>query len=96
MTLNPNNNFESTSYINASPITYTLKQNHDLSFIIAQSPLKHTINTFWQMVWENNVTVVAMLTKLKVRNTSTKYKGDAHQFSKIFTNPSPAPRPRAL
>eukprot|EP00111_Clytia_hemisphaerica_P011644 TCONS_00034216-protein len=65
ITLNPNNNFEAVDYINASNIQYTLKEKHLLSFIVAQSPLKHTTNAFWQMVWEQNVTVIAMLSKLK-------------------------------
>ena len=64
--LNANNNFEATSYINASPIHITVKETHQLAFIVAQSPLRHTVNTFWQMVWESDVTVIAMLSKLKV------------------------------
>lgn len=63
--LNASNNFEATSYINATPIQMTIKDKHNMSFIVTQSPLKHTVNTFWQMVWEQNVTVIAMLSKLK-------------------------------
>jgi len=81
--LNANNNFEATSYINASPIHVTVKETHQLSFIVSQSPLKHTVNTFWQMVWESDVTVITMLSKLKVifLNTITIFL----TFEKLLT-----------
>ena len=41
------------------------------SYIVAQGPLEHTCTDFWQMIWEQNVRFVLMLTNEEVRlNTS--------------------------
>ena len=34
-----------------------------LTFVVAQSPLKETVNNFWQMIWEKNICVIAMISK---------------------------------
>ena len=52
--------FKTNDYINASWIKSAGQQ----SFIAAQGPLSHTVPQFWQMIAENNVTVIMTLTKL--------------------------------
>ncbi|XP_040184635.1 receptor-type tyrosine-protein phosphatase beta-like [Rana temporaria] len=47
----------SNGYINAS---YIPGQKFKKEFIAAQSPLRETVNDFWKMIWEQNVTTVIM------------------------------------
>ena len=54
------NNTESSDYINASHVVYIVKDKN-YHFIAAQSPMAHTCTNFWQMVWEQDVRVIAML-----------------------------------
>ena len=54
------NNTESSDYINASHVVYIVK-NQNYHFIAAQSPMAHTCTNFWQMIWEQDVRVIAML-----------------------------------
>ncbi|XP_053316788.1 tyrosine-protein phosphatase non-receptor type 14 [Spea bombifrons] len=49
-----------TGYINASHIKVTVGKE-DLHYIATQSPLPHTFHEFWQMVWEQGVNVIAMM-----------------------------------
>ncbi|XP_012940098.1 tyrosine-protein phosphatase non-receptor type 21 [Aplysia californica] len=51
-------------YINASHIKLTANENKWL-FIATQAPLENTAVDFWQMVWENQVDVLAMLTQFQ-------------------------------
>jgi len=34
----------------------------ELCYIATQAPLSHTVGDFWQMIWQQGVSVVAMLT----------------------------------
>ncbi|XP_022313821.2 tyrosine-protein phosphatase non-receptor type 13-like isoform X2 [Crassostrea virginica] len=62
------------SYINASHILMNVGEM-EAHYIAAQGPLPHTSDHFWQMIWEQNVSVVAMLT-LDVENGKVK----CHQY----------------
>ncbi|XP_043912687.1 tyrosine-protein phosphatase non-receptor type 13-like [Protopterus annectens] len=53
---------EGKDYINASYITMPVGFE-DYHYISTQGPLPGTINDFWEMVWENNVSVIAMMTQ---------------------------------
>ena len=55
----------SSEYINANYITPTLpKQCESIRFISTQAPTTTTFETFWRMIWEHEVPVVLMLTKI--------------------------------
>ncbi|XP_062862794.1 protein tyrosine phosphatase receptor type Eb [Trichomycterus rosablanca] len=55
---------EFTDYINASFIDGYRQKDY---FIATQGPLSHTVQDFWQMVWEWKCHSVVMLTELKER-----------------------------
>ena len=50
------------------------------AFIVAQSPLKETVNDFWKMIWEQNCYSVVMLTPLKEEE---KVRQLTHIYSEI-------------
>ncbi|PWA16303.1 hypothetical protein CCH79_00004741 [Gambusia affinis] len=50
-----------TGYINASHVKVTIG-GQTWSYIAAQGPLSHTCADFWQMVWEEDVSIIAMVT----------------------------------
>uniref|UniRef100_A0A8C5AKU7 Tyrosine-protein phosphatase non-receptor type n=1 Tax=Gadus morhua TaxID=8049 RepID=A0A8C5AKU7_GADMO len=50
-----------TGYINASHIRVTVS-GHEWSYIASQGPLSNTCQDFWQMVWEQGVSIIAMVT----------------------------------
>ncbi|XP_068806305.1 FERM and PDZ domain-containing protein 2 isoform X2 [Struthio camelus] len=53
---------ENNGYINASYIRMKVGEEEHF-YIITQGPLPSTIPDFWQMVWENESDVIAMMTK---------------------------------
>ncbi|XP_062435943.1 tyrosine-protein phosphatase non-receptor type 20 [Rhea pennata] len=53
---------ENNGYINASYIRMKVGEEEHF-YIITQGPLPSTIADFWQMVWENESDVIAMMTK---------------------------------
>ncbi|XP_047466810.1 tyrosine-protein phosphatase non-receptor type 21 isoform X2 [Mugil cephalus] len=50
-----------TGYINASHIKITVG-GQEWSYIATQGPMSNTCSDFWQMVWEQGVSIIAMVT----------------------------------
>ncbi|XP_072772393.1 tyrosine-protein phosphatase non-receptor type 14-like [Nerophis lumbriciformis] len=55
------NKENNTGYINASHIKVTIR-GEEWTYIATQGPLANTCADFWQMVWEQGVSVIAMVT----------------------------------
>nr|XP_022306912.1 receptor-type tyrosine-protein phosphatase T-like [Crassostrea virginica] len=62
----------STDYINANYINGT---DTEKQYIASQGPKQNTLNDFWAMIWQENVTQIVMLTNLKegVKLKCTQY-----------------------
>ncbi|KAM8833924.1 tyrosine-protein phosphatase non-receptor type 21 isoform 1-T1 [Synchiropus picturatus] len=50
-----------TGYINASHIKITVA-GQDWNYIATQGPLSNTCQDFWQLVWEQGISIIAMVT----------------------------------
>ncbi|CAF1114162.1 unnamed protein product, partial [Didymodactylos carnosus] len=57
-----------SSYINANYIHGY--DNEQRAFIATQGPMSNTIIDFWRMIWQENVPVIVMITKLFEKNKS--------------------------
>jgi protein tyrosine phosphatase len=64
---------KNSGYINANWVKKD-KFNIDIDYIVTQGPLKETTDHFWEMVLENKVPVILMLTKLKESNREKCFK----------------------
>ncbi|XP_075467515.1 receptor-type tyrosine-protein phosphatase S isoform X2 [Ascaphus truei] len=73
--LQPIRGVEGSDYVNASFIDGYRQQK---AYIATQGPLAETTEDFWRMLWENNSTIVVMLTKLRemgrVRETTLRLR----------------------
>ena len=88
-----------SGYINASNVNLKLKDK-SVNYIAGQGPLEETVNAFWQMVWEQNIHVIAMLTGIEeggkhkcysywpqTRGPKNKLKfGDYEVYTKLCQN----------
>lgn len=72
-----------SDYINAN---FVIGYKERKKFICAQGPMDSTINDFWQMVWEQHLEIIVMLTNLEEYNKTKCAKywpdkvGDQVQF----------------
>ncbi|XP_054837480.1 tyrosine-protein phosphatase non-receptor type 14 isoform X2 [Eublepharis macularius] len=62
-----------TGYINASHIKVTVG-GEEWHYIATQGPLPHTCHDFWQMVWEEGVNVIAMVTAEEERGRTKSHR----------------------
>lgn len=62
---------EGSDYINANWIDGYRQRK---AYIATQSPLQHTTNEFWRMLWETESSVIVMLTKLKELRVEKSYE----------------------
>ena len=53
-----------SQFINAS---YVRGYNHEVAFIATQGPKKETVDAFWRMVWQENSSLIVMLTGKRER-----------------------------
>ncbi|VDM45879.1 unnamed protein product [Toxocara canis] len=56
---------DQSDYINASPLSLPLAKRN---YILTQGPLSSTCGDFWQMVWEQECTLIVMLNKVVEKN----------------------------
>ncbi|XP_062132139.1 receptor-type tyrosine-protein phosphatase kappa isoform X1 [Drosophila sulfurigaster albostrigata] len=49
-----------SDYVNASYVDSLLKPN---AYIVTQGPVEETVNAYWRMVWQENISAIVMLTK---------------------------------
>ena len=42
-------------------------------YIVSQGPLEGTTGDFWQMIWEQDIQLILMLTNERVRDNNTQY-----------------------
>ncbi|XP_072403590.1 tyrosine-protein phosphatase non-receptor type 13 isoform X2 [Chiloscyllium punctatum] len=77
---------EEHGYINASFIKIPVDK-HDYTYIACQGPLPHTLADFWQMVWEQESNIIAMMT-LEVEGGKVKCQRywPEHQGKSIIIN----------
>lgn len=61
---------DGSDYINASYINGQIPGS-DKAYICTQGPTKNTVDDFWRMIWEQNTSVIVMLTK-EIENTKPK------------------------
>lgn len=59
--LSPSSSKDQSYYINAS---FIQGYDHSLAFVVAQDPMENTMNEFWWMIVEQNVTTLVMLAEL--------------------------------
>uniref|UniRef100_A0A674N3X7 Tyrosine-protein phosphatase non-receptor type n=1 Tax=Takifugu rubripes TaxID=31033 RepID=A0A674N3X7_TAKRU len=62
-----------TGYINASHVKLTAG-GQEWNYIASQGPLSNTCQDFWQMVWEQGVSIIAMVTAEEERGREKSFR----------------------
>jgi len=75
-------NDENNDYINANWCSYN---GNSKEYICAQGPMENTVEDYWRMIFENNVFIVIMLTRLREddREKCFKYWPDENDVEKF-------------
>ena len=79
---------DGNDYINASHVFYDTGQAV-FKYIVAQGPKENTSGDFWQMVWENQVRIIAMVTTLVEKGRLGGEGGQTCQGSISFVQRPP-------
>lgn len=58
---------DQSDYINASPLSVPQAKRN---YVLTQGPLSSTCNDFWQMVWEQESTLIVMLNRVIEKNSA--------------------------
>ncbi|XP_044729412.1 phosphatidylinositol phosphatase PTPRQ [Chrysoperla carnea] len=74
---------EFSDYINAS---YIKGYSSDVEYIATQGPKEETIDDFWQMVYENDVKQIVMVTNLTEKGKSKCYKYYPEELDPVTCN----------
>ena len=73
-------------YINASYVNMPLPgENETLRYIAAQGPLPHTVEDFWTLVWQQDVSLIVMVTAESERglNKCHRYWPDIGEIVRV-------------
>jgi len=73
---------EGSDYINANRLT-----DGFTNYISCQAPLSSTFGDFWRMVWEQDVSVIVMLTKIQENGQTKADKYWPSDIGEVFTFP---------
>lgn len=83
--LKPVEGKEGSTYINAN---FVFDEKNRQSYVCCQAPLSSTMGDFWKMIWEQDICIIVMITKLRERDRT---KADRYWpmntgtfFSKFF------------
>lgn len=60
---------------------------HEWSYIASQGPLSNTCQDFWQMVWEQGVAIIAMVTAEEVHLCFLSFSKQIKAYNKIWQSP---------
>jgi len=56
------------TYVNGSYINVPIRNYGEKAFIAASAPVEKSLNNFWEMIFQNKVTLIVMLCNLKEKN----------------------------
>ncbi|VDD95388.1 unnamed protein product [Enterobius vermicularis] len=79
------NKYNRTGYINASNVQIPLGDRL-LRYIVAQAPMRDTIEDFWQMVWESGAQLIVMLCDAQEKPSIAPYYWPIKEKSKVRMN----------
>uniref|UniRef100_A0A0N5AJW9 Tyrosine-protein phosphatase domain-containing protein n=1 Tax=Syphacia muris TaxID=451379 RepID=A0A0N5AJW9_9BILA len=77
------NKYNRTGYINASNIPLG---DRILRYVVAQAPMRDTIEDFWQMVWESGAQLIVMLCDAQEKPSIAPYYWPIKEKSKVRMN----------
>jgi len=80
----------SNLYVNGSYINVPIRNSGERAFIAASAPVEKSLNNFWEMIFQNKVSLIIMLCNLKEKNVvCEKYwdEDNSREFGDIIVKP---------